>query len=449
MSDKTYKVYMTPLIREQVYGTEVEISDYVINNSLGNIRKNTDADDGSIGEYTLGSCDLTCANYCGEFNEADPRSFFPYKRDGSKIRVTYFDDLTDSTLSFKGLVNDEGTTQDNNDNIRIKVIELANILRKEQVAAGTVNTGDTFSGAIKALLDQTAIKAVLNYSSGEIAVGLDLAIDTAGSFANVSTWDSIKNLLIASNSVIYIDNETVKVKARSFDTGLISYFYGPGDQLDRENVVKITRKNNGAHRIFNSITVNETTYNDDPSIEWFGLKEKTFTLDFITSETKEQQIAEELVNQFRYPRQEFEMTVPTSLANGVDFFDTIGVSHPVRSRPLETTHDAIEFNKILDTDGNIVLDSDGNIVLSITEYPANAVLWDAAKYDSNLDVWNIDFGGTAVDGRLAFKIISRSENPGEFLTTLKMRGRGKTFDDGVLIYWAAIWDQSLYNISTW
>lgn len=416
MTDKTYKVYLTPLIQEQTYGTEVEISDYVINSTLGNIKKSTDSNDGTIGEYTLGSFDLTCINYCGEFNQDDPRSFFPYKRDGSKIRVAYFDSLTESTLSFKGLVNDEGTTANEDDSIKIKVIELANILRKEQVGGATVNTGDLFSTAIKALLNQPAITAVLTYDASEISVGLDLTLDSETYFTNISTWDAIKALLIVSNSVIYIDNETVKVKARDYDTGLVSYFYGPGDQLDRENIIKISKYNNGAHRIFNSITINNTNENDTTSINTFGLKEKPFSYSFITDSTKESQIAEELVNQFRYPRIEFEMTVPTVLANEVDFFDTIGVSHPVRSRPYETNH---------------------------------VSLWDVSKYDTAGDTYNIDFGGFVIDGRLAFKIIERREDPKTMLTSLKMRGRGKTFDDGILIYWAAIWDYSLYDISTW
>ncbi len=416
MTDKTYKVYLTPLIQESTYGTEVEISDYVINSTLGDIRKTTDSNDGTIGEYTLGACNLTCINYNGEFNENDPRSFFSYKRDSSKIRITYYDSLTESTLSFKGLVNDEGTNASEDDNISIKVIELANILRKEQIGGGTVNIGDTFSGAIKALLNQPAITAVLTYDANEISVDLDLAIDSESFFGNISTWEGIKALLIASNSIIYIDNETVKVKARGHDTGLVSYFYGPGDQLDQENIIKISKYNNGAHRIFNSVTVNDYTHTDTTSSEWFGLKDISFSFSFITVTSKETEIAETLVNQFRYPRIEFEMTVPTALANEVDFFDTVGVSHPIRTRPYQTN---------------------------------NASLWDISKYDTVGDSYNIDFGGFVIDGRLAFKIIERKEHPSEFLTTLKMRGRGKTFDDGILIYWAAIWDFSLYDISTW
>jgi hypothetical protein len=416
MTDKAYKVYLTPLIKEMTYGDEVEISDYVINSSLGSIKKMTDSNDGTIGEYALGSCDLTCSNYNGEFNQDDPRSHFPYKRDGSKIRVTYYDSLTESTLSFRGLVNDEGTTSSEDDTIKIKVIELANILRKEQIGGGTVNIGDTFSDAIKSLLNQPAITAVLTYDENEISVGLDLEIDDEGYFGNISTWDGIKALLIVSNSIIYIDNETVKVKARNYKTGDVAYFYGPGDQLDRENIIKISNYNNGAHRIFNSVTINDYNHTDSTSASWFGLKEKSLTFSFITDTTKESLIAQTLVEQFRYPRIEFEMTVPTSMANDIDFFDTIGVTHPVRTKPYSTNH---------------------------------AALWDVSKYDTTGDTWNVDFGGFTIDGRLAFKIIQRTESPKDFLTTLKMRGRGKTFDDGILVAWAAVWDFSLYDISTW
>ena len=115
-------------------------------------------------------------------------------------------------------------------------------------------------------------------------------------------------------------------------------------------------------------------------------------------------------------RSEFKLTCTTQLANQIDFFDTIGVSHPIKSRPYRTT---------------------------------NAPLWDSAKYDTAADVYPIDFGGVNIDGRLAFQIIQRIENPSEFQTTLKLRGRGKTFDDGILIYWISAYDFSRYDVSTW
>jgi hypothetical protein len=408
---------LTPLIDEMTYGTEIEISDLVANASLGSIKKNTDSDDGTIGEYLLGNFDLTCANFCGEFNEGDPRSLFPWKRDKSKIRVEYYDSLTNYTSSFKGIIIEAGTSQEAVEElVKIKVMALESILRKILVSGGKIIAGMTFLNAIKALLNQTEIVAVLTYDPADIAVSLDLTIDDESPFANISTWEAIKLLLIASNSVIYIDDETVNVRPRNYNTNNIRYFYGPGDTLDRENIIKISNYNNGAHRIFNSIKINETLYTDATSANWFGLSKKEFTLDFITDADKETLIARELVDQFKLPRIEFQMTVSTDLANTVDFFDTIAVSHPIQSKP-----------------------SPGY----------DGALWDTARYDTADSVYNVDFGGTTIDGRLAFQLIQRTENPNEFTTTLKLRGRGKTFDDGVLIHWISIWDQSLYDISTW
>jgi hypothetical protein len=263
-------------------------------------------------------------------------------------------------------------------------------------------------------LNRPKITAVLTYSAANIEVDLDLTIDDAGFFSNISTWEALKQLLISSNSVVYIDDETINVRARGYDTNNISYFYGPGDTLDRENIIDIKNYNNGAHRTFNSITINTINYTDTESKDWFGLKEKSFTIDFITDTDKELIIARNLVEQFRYPKIEFEMTINTDLANQISFFDTIGVSHPLRAR-------------------------------ACCGY--NASLWGAAKW--GVDVYNISFGGIAIDGRLAFKMIARTENPKNFTTTLKLRGRGKTFRDGVLIYWSAIWGLSRYHISTW
>lgn len=415
--DATYKVYLTPLVDKDVYGEEVEISDLVQAAGLQSIKKNTDSEDYAIGEYLIGTVNLTCTNYKGEFNESDPRSFFPLKRDLAKIKVVYFDNLTDSSASFKGLITDEGTRLNaESELINIRVLALDSILRKVQVTDGRIEAGDLFSDAIKSILNVSAITSILTYDANEIEVDLDLAIDDESFFNEISTWDALKSLLIASNSVVYVDDETIKVKTRDEDTGQISYFHGSGDTLDRENIIKISEYNNGGHRIFNSVIINSTVYSDDTSVGWFGLRQDDFTLSFITDTDKETLIARQLVNQFRYPRIEFMLTCKTLLANQIDFFDTIGVSHPVRSRPWKST---------------------------------DAPMWDTAKYDTTSDVYPVDFGGVKIDGRLAFQIIQRTENPRAFETTLKLRGRGKTFDDGILTFWTSVYDFSRWDASTW
>lgn len=415
--DANYKVFLTPLIGDSEYGTEIEISDYVLS-SLGNVSKKTDSDNYAIGAYLMGSMGLTCVNYNGEFNESDARSFFKYKRDLSKIRIVYYDDSSTFSTSFQGLISDSGTSIDaEKDLIKIRVMSLESILENTQISAGLVEAGDLFSTAIKSILNVAAITAVLTYSTANIEVDLDLTIDVeGGAFDNKSTWEGLKLLLAASNSVVYIDGETINVKTRDENTNDISYFYGPGDTLDRENIVKITDYNNGAHRIFNSVLVNDTTYTDETSKDWFGLKQVPFTFDFITDADKELIIAKNIVNQFRYPRVEFKLTCSTQLANQINFFDTVGVNHPLRCRPYKKT---------------------------------NAPLWDVSKYDTATDVFSICFGGVIVDGRLAFQIIERAENPNRFETTLKLRGRGKTFDDGLIIFWTSAYDLSLWDISTW
>lgn len=417
MTDKTYKVFLTPLVSEGTYGDEIEISNFVKATNLSSIKKNTDSEDYSVGDYRLGSINLTVTNYCGEFNDDDPRSFFVYKSAKSKIRVVYFDSLTDSSGSFKGLVSDEGTKfSAENDEAKLKILALDSIIDTVQVQDGVLENDDLFSDALKSLLNNPAITNVLTFDSGEIEVDLDLEIDDVSSLSNISTWQAVRQLLIASNSVLYIDDETIKVKTRDENTNNVSYFYGPGDTLDRENIIKITDYNNGAQRIFNSIKINDTIYSDDTSVEWFGLSQKPFTMDFITDSDKELDIAVNLVNQFRYPRIEFKLTTTTQLANQIDFFDTVGVSHPIKARPYRTT---------------------------------DVPLWDSAKYDTDEDVFPIDFGGVNIDGRLAFQIIQRIENPKEFQTTLKLRGRGKTFDDGILIFWISAYDFSRWDVSTW
>ena len=99
-----YKVHITPLIASATYGTEVDVTDFVIDKSITKIRRGVDSTDYKLGVYFFDDVSVKLLNVNGKFNEDDYRSIFPHGRDLAKIRIVYTDSIGD-TVTFKGLIN--------------------------------------------------------------------------------------------------------------------------------------------------------------------------------------------------------------------------------------------------------------------------------------------------------------------------------------------------------
>jgi hypothetical protein len=224
-------------------------------------------------------------------------------------------------------------------------------------------------------------------------------VDDGSWFDNKSIKEALDKLLFASNSVLIIDDAgVIYVKSRDIDPeDEVLFLYGQYDEQKRENIVSISDFNTGRQRTFTQVQVNDFTATNEIYSDIFGLRKKSYTLEFITDNAKEEEIAERLVDEFKSPKSELKVTVPTDQLDGVHLLQTVSVNYPYRVKPI---------------DGKFLP------VFGVTEF-------------GDVDApFPLQFGSSKIDYRTAFKIIEIEHQPENFLTTLKLRQVGISLDDG-------------------
>lgn len=398
---------MTPLldVYSHTYGDEIDVSDRIEIGGVGNITRSLDSSDYSLGIFNFADLNLKGYNFNGYFNdETDSRSIFQETRDLAKVRVVFeysnvtrtiagevTDAVTTDTVTFRGLINEEGTRIDAvTDLITFKVLSRDSVFRTTKIPAGVVTTGVTIKTALESILDQPKITSVLNFSASDIDPFLNVTIDDGTVFDNIPVNDGLNQLLLVSNSVLFInDAGDIFVRSRDEDmTTPILNLYGKSDQLARENIIRITAYNLGIHRTFTSFLVNDTEVNNVPLQQTYGFRQKKISIDFITDNLKEMDIAQSLLDEFSSPRIELNVQVATSLVKDSQLLDRVSVNYPLRVKPIEG-----KFLPIV-----------GTAVIGDPDTPLPYV-----------------FGSISIMPTYGFKIIEINDNPQDFTTILKLR----------------------------
>ncbi len=443
-----YQVLITPLLEKGVYGDQVDvtkdinISDFINERGISRITGQIDNGDYDIGLFTFSALTLKAVNSNGRFNpSSDTRSIFPFSRDLAKIDIKFFDgesniddcdphitsdgknfitsdgkrfchDGSGIVISFKGLINEDATRQDYFRNeVKFKVLSYDSVFRKTKVPSGLINNGTLFSTAIKSILNLNEIKNILSVDPNNVNVQLDRPIDDGTFFDDQTAKSALDSLLLASNSISFIgDRLEVIVKDRTEFTDKEFLFFGPNDLFGRENIIKITNLNTGIHRLFNSIIVNNRVENDNGSIDTFDLKQKSISLSFVTDNVIEDEIASNILDEFKAPKIEMELTCATKIAKNIGVLDFIRVSLTPRLIPIQS---------------------------------AFLPFWDSGlKWDDG-NFWPLEQGDYDVSETLGFKVIGIVEDPKKFSTMLKLRQIGKSISDGTVPVALNTWDSGL------
>lgn len=412
----TYKVFFTPLedSDSSVYGDEIEVSDRIFIDGIGTISKSIDAGDYDVGVFVFQELTLKGFNYNGYFNdENDSRSIFKSGRDRCKVRVVFYKTTAErnsegtflsetevESITYRGLINEEATRQDIiTESITFKVLSRDSVLRTTKVSGGSVSSGMLTSEAMFTILNQPKITSVLTISSLNIDPPIDFEIDDGEEFNNKSVKDALDELLLATSSVLLIDDSgVVTIRDRTENQNLSNLnLYGKSDEQGRENIIDITAYNTGKQRMFTAVKVNNTEANNAVFVEAFGYRQKAFNLDWVTTDSIELQIAERLVEEFKFPKIELNVKISTELAKTVDLLDLVSINYPFRVKPIEGT-----FLPVVDV----------------------------AEIDDAMTPLPYTFGSIEIKPRVAFKVIGIDENPSDFTTVLKLRQTGNSFEDG-------------------
>ncbi len=396
----TYRVYLTPRTRRNVYGTEVEITDRVELRGLKDLVKSIDAGDYDVGVYSFSDVAVDCDNSDGYFADPfDPRSLFRYSRDLAKVRVVYFADDVETT-TFRGLVNDEASRNEvNSDTLTLRILGRDSGIRKTKVLTGTVSNGMTIKAAITAILDRDEITSILTVDPANIEPDENGTVDDGSELNDMPTKEALEELLLVSNSVLMItDDDELVVTSREPTAVDVLELYGKGDLQGRENIISITNFNSGLHRMFNTISINDTVVSDENSLLNYGTRKKELTIDWLTDGGNITTLAQRVLREWKVPKIELEVTVASSLVKEAELLDRVSIDYPLLLRP------AGPFLPIY----GVTVYGDAN-----SPYPFAS-------------------GSVIISPALGFKIIEIRESPKDFTTQLKLRQIGVTETDGIL-----------------
>lgn len=422
---KSYQVLITPLIRKNVYGDEVditkdvEIDDYVKESGISTIKGEIDNGDFDFGVFVFDSINLTCFNFDGKFAGInDSRSMFKYSRDKAKITVNFFNGLSNTPeSSFNGIVDDRATKINfAKSEIKLKVLSNDSIINRTKVPSGLINNGSTTTDAIKLLLQLPEIASVLNYDALNINPLNEYTIDIGSKFDNKTVKFALDKLMVVSNSVLVIEKDTnnILVRSRNHNSGKVKNLYGHGDLFGRENIINIKNYNDGLQRAFNTINIEDVSKSDVGFIDAFGDNTKNFTFDFITNANTQGQIAEDLLTYWKAPKIELEVTLKTDESKNLNFFDLVSIDYYYRVKPSDNQ---------------------------------KLPLYGVAKYGQVK--YPYIFGNLKIRPNMSFKVIGLKENPKTFLTDVKLRQTGITIDDGFFGKISTFYGTAIYGVNSY
>ena len=402
------RVFITPILSTG-YGADVEVSEYVKIDGLSKIKRSIDSTDYSVGVFRFDDLKLKCLNSHGTFNENDSRSIFPFARDKSKVRVVVakIDPATYSVttiLQFEGLIDESATRQNiTNDTISLTALSNDSVFRTTRVPAGIISVGTSAENAIFTILSQPEILKVLSVDSADINVSYDFIVDSPEELSNLTVKEALDLLLVASSSVLLIENDEILVQERenTKPTPDILELKGRGEITNNCNIISISHYNIGKQRQFNSVRLNDgvVVITDDNSVLEYGFRQVEFDFPMVNNIGTLDGIARNIAEELRYPKIELKVNVPAEVAEDRELLDLVTIDAPWLKKPL-----AGNFLPVL-----------GVAVLGDSQTPLPEI-----------------FGSTQITENIKFKIIAIEDNPKNFTTALKIRQTGKLTNDGVI-----------------
>ena len=332
-------------------GTWTEVTDDVEISSLGKIKQYLDNTEYDVGVFRNSNLSVTFRNDHGKYSDAgEALSIFQYRRNGSQLKVTWepgdvllqpifmrlgWTSMISAEVElFRGLIKDEASKESFKDQkITFSVQGFESIFNTVEVPVASLSIGNLISVVIYTCLNQADITDLLTVDQANIVCGTDLAVDAVDVFTNKTVLEMLKELLLASNSVLYIDDDlNVIVSDRDESAALAYSFYGPDSTSGIENILAIEDYRSGINRVINYWTWTDTTLikTDAASVSMNGIYKKDIDCDAITNTTKRNTILENLAAEFCDKKIEMELLIPLTPTTAViGLLDKINIDHPI------------------------------------------------------------------------------------------------------------------------
>lgn len=351
-----FRVYLKPFNEEGNYVDDyIEVTDDVI--KLGKIEVAIDNDEYNVGVVRNTPIELILRNDYGLYDLNNTlRTIFRTKVKNTLVRITW--DVVDQPLIcgfflpgttplgnevevFNGVINDLSSDSDIDKQIvKLRVMSKDNIIGDIETPYSSITNGDNLSDILYTVLNQPPFNQLVTVDASNINVGQDTTIDDKSSWESTTVDEILRDILLATNSVLYIKNDIVYVSDRTPGVSLAYTFYGQASDQGIENILHIGKIKNGLNRMFNFWTWQDTVLvsKDDTSIDLYGVRKKIMDLGVIntSSTSKINTILDANRVEFATPVMEFDLETPINYDRlELDLLDKIAIDYPTVHVPFD------------------------------------------------------------------------------------------------------------------
>lgn len=342
------KVYICPFDLSGSYTSYEDVTEYVVKSSISDIKKEIDGTDYDIGVVKIGTLSISMSNTTGKFSDVSEfGSMFNYKRSDSLIKIIYDPNdyqnqcgdvicgttvLTDTTTIFEGMINDSATTQNiGNSTISFRCFSYDYLFKRIEVPFSSISVGNYLSDIFLLILDQAPFNTLVTVSASNINPTLDLQIDNKDDLENKVVFDVLDELLMISNSVMFIEDNIVYISGRNESVTLKYEFYGQASNNGIENLEEISEYRNGMNRVFNYCTFKDRANLkiNSTSVQVYGILKNEIDSTYITNSTSIDSILQSMINEFSEKKIEMYITAKFNedLLN-LNILDKISIDYP-------------------------------------------------------------------------------------------------------------------------
>lgn len=302
-----------------------------------------------VGIFKYSDFKLALRNEHGLYSDVGGvKSLFRFKRSDSLIRITWVrqDEEpyagvatcgetiagNDEVTVFEGLLKDDATETDiREQTAEFRVLGKESIFSQVEVPFSSIADGDLVSAILKDLLNQEQITSLLDFDPLNINPATDVVVDVVADYENRTVKEVLDELLLISNSVLYVKNDMIYVDSRAAGDDVVATFYGQAANDGVENIVSITGMRSGLNQTFNLWTWSETDLSarDPDSVEIYGIRKKEIDHSAITNDVTRQALLNALRTEFRNPHLNFTLkTTLTAEKLDLNPLDRVAVNYP-------------------------------------------------------------------------------------------------------------------------
>lgn len=349
-----YRVYIKPFDDQGIYLSDfIEVTKDVL--SISDITQKIDSSEYDVGIIRNSGVNVILRNEQGLYSDINTlTSIFRYKRKSSIVRVTWsIQDspnycgfttcgealLGDEITLFEGVLNEISSSIDiSKQQITFQVLGYESILDEMETPYADITNGDTLSDTIIALINQAPFNDLVEVHAMNIGVGFDTTIDDKESLEGKTVGENLDSLLLATNAVLYIINNTVYVSPRTPTPEVKYAFYGQGSITGIENIINIPKYRDGLNRTFNYWVWPDTGVisRDVSSIDLYGALKKSFEIAIITIDTKRADILETNRVEFAFPKAELDLETPMLYETwALNILDRVQIDYPTVYTPAD------------------------------------------------------------------------------------------------------------------